>query len=138
MGSEKALYWLAVGMMGLLLINSAAVRHQDWLSSLKDPSVQLAEQLSGGSMAALNLAEMKLGSQSSQCARTQATAARMQGKFACMEAALARRQAWFARLKAQKAQLEARQQMRSPVMPQRQDFLTEVPEPKSLSSEGTI
>ncbi len=138
MGSEKGLYWLAVGMMALLFSNSAAVRHQDWLSSLECRSIQLVERLSGSSMADLNLAEVKLGSQSSRCARTQAAAARMQASLVRMEAAMARHQVGCARLEAQKARLEALQQMRVAVMPANQDFLIEVPEPKSLSSEGTI
>jgi hypothetical protein len=85
------------------------MRHPDFLSRLGDRSIQLAERVSGGAMASLNLAEIKLGAQSSRCARTQVVTARMQTKLACMEAAMARHEASLARFEEHKARLEAMQ-----------------------------
>jgi hypothetical protein len=138
MASEKALYWLAVGMMGLFLMNSVAVRHQDWLNRLEARSIQVAERISGGTMASLNLGEMRLGLQSSPCARTRALPARMQAKLACMEAAMARHQARLAQFETHKEQLEVMQRMRFAMMPANQDFRFEVPPHRFLPANGTI
>ncbi len=138
MASEKGLYWLAVGMMGLFFMNSAAVRHEDWLSRLEARSIQVAEHISGGTMASLNLAEMKLGIRSGRCARTQAIPARMQAKLACMEAAMARHQARLVQFEEHKAQLEVAQRMRFAMMQTNQNFVIEGPQIKPLPSDGTM
>ena len=143
MANEKGLYWLTLGVVALIFVNGASVNgtsvgRQGWLGRLEDRSIELAERFSGRTTAYLSLAETRPGTQSYRCARTQAAAARMQAKFACMEGTMARQQAGFARIQAQRARLEALQQMRFGMMPQRQDFVIEVPELKPLPSDGTI
>jgi len=138
MANEKGLYWLALGVVALILVNVTEVGRQNWLGRLEDRSIELAEQLSGSTMSAVSFAGMRLGSQPYRCPRTQATAARMQAKLACMEVAMARQQAEFVRIQAERARLEALRQARFQLMQQRQDFVIAAPKLTSVSTEGTI
>ena len=138
MATEKGLYWLALGVVALILVNGTEVGRQDWLGRLEGRSIDLAEHLSEHAMSYLSLAEMRVGNQSPRCPRTQATAARVQAKLACMEGAMARQQAEFARIQTQRARLEALQQMRFAEMPRHRNFVIAAPTPKSIPTEGTI
>jgi len=138
MANEKGLYWLALGVIALIFVNGTTIGRQCWLGRLEDRSIELAQRLSGHTAAALSVTEMRLAAQPYRCPRTQAAAARMQAKLACMEGAMARQQAEFARIQAERARLEALQQMRFSAMPQRQDFVIEVPQLKPIPSDGTI
>jgi len=138
MANEKGLYWLALGVVALILVNGTALGRQDWLGRLADRSIELAERFSGRTMPALSLADMRSGSHSYGCARNQAAAARMQAKFACIEGAMARQQAEFARVQAQRARLETLQQMRFAEMSRHRNFVIEAPRLESVPTEGTI
>jgi len=138
MATEKGLYWLALGLVAITLVNGTQFCRQCWLGRLEDRSIALAQRLSGRTMFGLSLTEMRLGSQSYRCPRTQAAAARVQAKLACMEGAMARQQAEFARIQAERARLETLRQMRSDVLQPRRDFVIQVPEVKPIPSDGTI
>jgi hypothetical protein len=135
MASEKGLYWLAVGMMGLFFINSAAVRHQDWLNNLEDRTIQVTQRLSGGTIASLDPAVTELRVHTRQCARTRMTAEEIQTKLTRMEAAMSGREAC---LEARRAQLEALQHMHAPMMRANRNFVIDIPQVKAVPSDGTI
>ncbi len=108
MGSEKMLYWLAVGVMGIMFMQSASVRFQGRLDDLGVRSLQVAQQLSAGASRYLSVAEVNLGLRSDRCPRTQVTVARLQSKIACAQSLMAGKQAGFARMQAAKARMQVR------------------------------
>jgi hypothetical protein len=108
MGSEKTLYWLAVGVMGIMFMQSASVRFHDRLDYLGVHSLQTAQQLSAGASRYLSVAEVSLGLRSDRCPRTQVTVARLQSKIACAQSLMASQQAGFARMEADRARMQMR------------------------------
>jgi hypothetical protein len=108
MGSEKTLYWLAVGVMGIMFVQSASVRFEDRLNDLGGRSVQVAQHLSAGASKYLSVAEVNLGLRSDRCPRAQITVARLQSKIACAQNLMASRQAGFARMEAARARMQVR------------------------------
>jgi hypothetical protein len=109
MASEKGMYWIAVGVVALALMNGPASRH--WLNRFEDRAVAFAGQASAHAAAVLNLAEMNLGRQPDHCARTQVMFARIQTRLADTEVAIARRQAACARIQAERARIASMQQV---------------------------
>jgi len=108
MGSEKTLYWLAVGVMGIMFMQSASVRFQGRLDDLGVRSLQAAQQLSAGASKYLSVAEANLGLRSDRCPRTQVTVERLQSKIAWAQSLMASRQAGFARMEAARARMQMR------------------------------
>lgn len=129
MASDKAIYWLAVGVMAVGFLNSA-VSSQGWLTRLERRSVQAANEISGQSLA--TLAQVNLAVRSDRCVRTQAAAARMRAKFSGVESAVARRQAEFARLQAEGVRVEAWHEMHFDLVPQAQNVVIEIPRVPAL------
>ena len=108
MGSEKTLYWLAVGVMGIMFVQSASVRFQGRLDEFEVRSLQAAQQLSAGASKYLSAAEANLGLGSDRCPRAQVTVARLQSKIACAQSLMAGRQVGFARMEAARARMQMR------------------------------
>ena len=50
MVSDKAMYWLAVGVLAIVAANSVT-RHSDWISSLNDRSLDVAQRVTDRAMA---------------------------------------------------------------------------------------
>lgn len=138
MATEKGLYWLALGVAAIVLVNGTQFGRQSWLGRLENRSIELVERVSGHTTPYLSLAEMRFANRSSRCVRNDVASARMQADFARVECAMARRQAAFARIQAQEVRLEAMQQMRFAMMPVNQGFVGQVPRSNGLQPDGTI
>ena len=105
MVSEKSLYWLAVGVLSLAAINSTVSRSQDWMASLTDRSVDVAQRLSDHAMSAVDKAGILVAQSSPDSPRVQLATARVQGRLARVQAGIAARQACLARLQAQRVRM---------------------------------
>jgi hypothetical protein len=104
MASEKALYWLAVGVMGITFMQSSFTGFQDRLNDFEGRSVQVAEQFS--SRASNYLGMMHLGVRTARQPDIEVAMARMQARMACAQTGLVRRQAGLARLDAARVRIE--------------------------------
>lgn len=117
--TDKALYWMAVGLVTLAAGNHLATRFD--ARCLSQRTMAVVERLSGGPVFAAIL-----DNTSAQCARAQsgmmraqvrmaaaqARFATMQDRFASAQDRMARHEATFARLQAEKDQLMALRQLR--------------------------
>jgi len=126
MASEKALYWMAVGLVALMAGNHFASRFDG--RGLAERSMAWVEQLSGQSGSAFAVAESWASSGSSRCVRAQAAMARAQAHVASVQTAMARQDAACARLQAERARLMTMQQTRVRVIVPNQNFRVEIPE----------
>jgi hypothetical protein len=105
MVSEKSLYWVALGVLALAAINSAVSRHQDWIASAADGSLQVAQRVSDQAMRAIGQAGTVLGQTNTSSPRVQYAAARVQGRLSRVQARIALRQASLARVQAQQLRM---------------------------------
>lgn len=108
MASEKVVYWLAVAVMAVTLFQSVPMDRPNWVGELQNRVLELADCATVRAMGYLDVAEMRVGMQSSRYARAQAVGVRMQAQFARVESVMARQQAGLARLEAGRARMEAR------------------------------
>jgi small-conductance mechanosensitive channel len=113
MATEKATYWLAVGVLALGLNSAFYGREDQWAHTFADRATAFAANLAERGLDYAVTAEAMLGRDPSQSPRMQAALARLQARTTCAQAALARQQArnaaLEARLEAQKVRLELRQ-----------------------------
>ena len=107
MASEKVVYWLAVGVMMATLVNSTPIGRTDWMGTLQDRTLQLADEVSWRASNYLAIAQMKI-EPSSRCVRTQVLTQRMQEHLARVQTVMAREQAGLARLEVSRARVQAR------------------------------
>lgn len=108
MASEKAIYWVAVAAMTILLGNHFAKNYEG--GCLTDRATATVQQLSAEANHLLAMGQMAFGA-TSRFTGPEIAMARVQGRFASMQAGIARQQAACARLEAQHARLMAMQQM---------------------------
>ncbi len=120
MASEKVVYWLAVAVMAVTLFHSVPMDRTNWVADLQNRVLELADCASARAMGCLDVAEMRLGMQSSRYARAQAVGVRMQTQFARMQSVMARQQAGLARLEAGRARMEARAECAEAAMERQQ------------------
>lgn len=138
MGSEKASYWIAVGVLALFVSNNFAARHESEIRCLASRSLAAVEQVSGHAAHFTAMAEMLLGRGDTGFARTQATLARAQARLASVQAAIDSKQAAFARLRAEHDGMAAMQEFRGAVICPRQNLRIVIPEIPPMRTDGTI
>lgn len=139
MASEKAMYWMAVGLVALSLGNHF-VRGFDG-RCLADRSLAAAQRLSGHASRIVAMTEFMLGGTSLPQWRTQTEIVRMQAHFASVDIASVRQQAACARIEAEherRMALQQVQQMRLEVLCPRQTLRLNVQPPPAVPREGTI
>ena len=112
MASDKAWYFVAVGVMALGLGNSLAESHPNWLENVTGRSVAAVDRFSGQAERYLAMAQLMLGQGESGFGRAQATLGSVQARIGVMQANLARRQADMARMESDQARMVAVQQAR--------------------------
>ena len=112
MASDRALYAVAVGVLALGLGNSLVNTQPDWLRSLADRSVSVAEQVSGRAEGYLGMAQVMFGRSESGFGRAQAALGRMQSRLGSMQAQLGRRQAEMARVQSEQVRMVTMQTVR--------------------------
>jgi hypothetical protein len=120
MGSEKTTYWIAVGVLALLVSNNFVIRHEDGVHELASRSLAAIEQVSGHATRFMAVAEMTFGKGGARFAQTQTTLACAQTRLASVQGILASHEAALARVEAEHARISAMQQIRGPVICPRQ------------------
>jgi len=124
MVTEKALYWMAVGLVALVAGNHFVSRFDG--RCLGNRTMAVIERLSGGpAFAAI------LDNTSSSYARAEARMARARTRMASAQITMTRQDAMCARLQAEKARLTAMQQMqqmRFRMVAPSQSFSVHIPE----------
>jgi hypothetical protein len=138
MGSEKAWYWIAVGVLALLVSNNFAARHEGEIRGLASRSLNILEQVSGPATHLMARAEMVLERGGGRFAQAQATLARAQSRMASVQATIACREAAFARLQAEHDRLAAIQELRGAVFCPRQNLRIVIPRMPAMRTDGTI
>jgi hypothetical protein len=109
MASEKAIYWMAVGLVALVGGNHFAQKLDS--GALAQRAMAAVERISGESGHYFAVAT----GASSRCARSEAVIARVQTRLASVQTMMARRQAACTRIEAAQARLTAMQQMHTAV-----------------------
>jgi len=138
MSSEKAWYWIAVGVLALLVSNNFAARHQGDVRCLASRSLAAFEQVSGHAPRLAEMAEMMLGRGETGFARTQTTLARAQGRLASVQTVIAQHEIAFARVQTEHARIAAMQELGDPVICPRQNLRIVIPELPAMRTDGTI
>jgi hypothetical protein len=114
---EKAAYWMAVGVLALIVSNNLASRHGINMGSVNIGSVPnrsfaAVEQVAGGAIGLVGTAEQIVGRAGTRFAHSQSTLACLQTRLASVQSRLAQREAVLARNQAQRARVVAMQQLR--------------------------
>jgi hypothetical protein len=112
MGSEKARYWIAVGVLALFVSNNFAARHEDEVRCQASRSVAAVEQVSGHATRLMAMAEMMLGRGEIRFVRTQTAMAGAQARLASVPSVIARHEAALARVQAGHARMVEMEQLR--------------------------
>jgi len=135
MGTEKAWYWMAVGVLAMFVGNQFAARHEGEIRCLGSQALAAVEQFSGQATHFVAMAETMLGRGETHFAGTQTVLAGAQARLASMECVIAQHQAALARVQAEHARMAAMQQLRGTVICPRQNLRMVIPEPPR---DGTI
>jgi hypothetical protein len=135
MGSEKALYWIALGVLTLFVSNHFTARHQQEARCLASQVLATVEQVSGHSTQLFAMAESMLGEGQTRFVRTSTTLAGAQTRLASVQTVIACHKAALARVQAEHARMVAMQQLRSTVVCPRQNLRIDVTQPQR---DGTI
>jgi len=114
---ERTAYWMAVGVLALVVTNNLASRHGLNLGSLDvdslpNRSFATVEQIGGDATGLLGTAEQIVSRAGSHFARSQRTLACLQTRVASVQSRIAQRQAVLARVQAQRARMVTMEQMR--------------------------
>jgi len=139
MASEKALYWMAVGLVAFSLGNDFASRHDG--RCLADRTLAAVQRLSGQASHFMAMAEIMLDRTSLPLVPAETEVARIQTGLASVDTVMARQQAACARLRAERARMMALQQvqqMRLEVVCPRQGIHLNVPRTAAAPRDGTI
>jgi hypothetical protein len=138
MGSERALYWIAVAVLAVFAVNNFAVRHQNGVRCLASRSLAAIEQVSPHATSVMAMAEMMWDRGESRFDHSQMALAGVQTRLASAQCVLARHEAAFARVQAEQARIEAIQQLRGAAICQRQTLRMAIPVPPGIRAGGTI
>ena len=135
MAFEKVGYWIAVGVLALIVSNNFVVRHENDVRALASRSLAAVEQVSGHATRFMAVAEMMLGRGEARFAQTQTKLACAQTRLASVQSMLASREGGLARIEAEHARLAAMQQLGASVICPRQRLKIVMPQ---LLHDGTI
>lgn len=136
MASDKGLYVAAAVVIAFGLGNSMIKKHIAWIDCLSDRVEGIvgraSDQASDGEIRFAGLAGRVFNRSEGRVERGQDAMVRVQMKLACAQARIARRQAEMARAQAEKVRVEVFDQVRSPLVIERQNSRT------NLSKQPTI
>ena len=134
MASEKALYWIAVGVAALFLSNSF-VGGRSLPPRVADQSMATAQRISGQAMRYATLAQVIFGRGDAGVVQAQTATARAQARLAVVQTAMAHREAALARVQAERIRVLA---SRGVVACPRQNLVIKLPEVPVIAAQGTI
>jgi len=109
---EKTAYWMAVGVLAIIVSNNLVTRHDLSLGSLPNRSFAAVEQLAGDATGLLGTAEGMLGQAGTHFTHSQSTLACLHTRLASVQSRIAQREAVLARIQAQRARMVAMEQIR--------------------------
>jgi hypothetical protein len=139
MASEKALYWMAVGLLALFMGNHFVGKYDGKCLASKEQAA--AERMSGQATHLMAMAEVAMGRTSTRFDRAQAAMAMAQVRMASVQTQFARQQAACARLEGGRARmmvLQQLQQIQIPVVPARQRIEMVMPRLQAAPGEDPI
>ena len=134
MGSEKALYWIAVGVLGLFVSNHFAARHEDEVRCFATRSLAAIQQVSGQATHFMAMAEMMIGPGETGLG-SEAMLARAQTRLASVQCVIASHEAGFAMVQAEQARMAAMEELDRAVICPRQSLRSVVAQ---MPRNGTI
>jgi hypothetical protein len=137
MASEKALYWMAVGLLALF-VGDHLVQKFDG-GCLAHKAGATVERISGEATHLMAMAEVAMGRASGRFDRAQAAMAMTQARMASVQTQFARQQAICARLEAGRARMMVRQQLQEiqiPVVHRQVEMV--MPHPQAGPSQDPI
>jgi len=100
MTSEKAMYWIAVGVLAVAALNGFANRLGESVPAMADRSLALVSQASQAASDYIESARTTLGDGDFEFAPPAMAVVRAQTRLGCIQAPLARNQAALARVQA--------------------------------------
>lgn len=116
MASEKALYWMAVGLLALVAGNHLVSKLDH--TCLADKVRAAADRVSGQSDHLMAVTEVMLGRTSTRVDRAETTLAMAQTRLVSVQTSMARQEAACARAEAVRARMMVREQLEQIQMPQ--------------------
>jgi hypothetical protein len=138
MAFEKVGYWMAVGVLALIVSNTFVIRHGNDVRDLASRSLVAVEQVPAHVTRFMAVAEMMIGGGGARFAQTQTKRACAQSRLASLQSILASREAGFARLQAEHARWAAMQELRGPLLCPRQNLRIVLPELPAMRTGGTF
>jgi hypothetical protein len=137
MVSEKAIYWMAVGVMGVSLGNHFVSRYDG--RCLAQRSLAAAQRLSGEASHFMAMAGVTIGRAGLPLERSESELARIQTRLATVDTVMARQQAVCARLQARRVMaLQPIEQIQLLDVCPRRPLQLSVPRPVASPRDGTI
>ena len=135
MGSERALYWIAVGVLGLFVSNHFAARHEDEVRCFATRSLAAIQQVSGQATHFMAMAEMMISRGETSLVGPEAMLARAQTRLASVQCVIASHEAGFAKVQAEQARMAAMEELDRAVICPRQNLRIVVAQ---MPRNGTI
>jgi|SRR5215471_454838 len=102
--SDRALYWLVVGVLAAVVGDSFVAGHQNWVACLDAGSLRVSQELTGRVMDIVGRANTGLGRSNEQ---SQVAIARVQARVDAIQTRVAMRQAEIARRQAERVRVTA-------------------------------
>jgi len=135
MGTEKAWYWIAMGVLAMFVGNHFAARHEGEIRCFGSQALAAVEQVSGQATHFVAMAETMLGRGETRFVGTQTALAEAQSQLASVQSVIAQHQAALARVQAEHARMAAIRELRGTVICPRQNLRMAIPLPRR---DGTI
>ena len=139
MASQKALYWMAVGVLALVVGNNVVSKLDHSCLAYKVRAA--AERMSGQSDHLMAVAEVMLGRTSTRFDRAQTALAMAQTRLVSVQTSMARQEAVCARVEVVRARMMVREQleqMQIPVVVSRPHVQMVIPTPVVTSNQDPI
>lgn len=136
MASQKALYWMAVGLLALVAGNHFVSKFDGTCLAYKARAA--AERMSGQSDYLMAVAEVMLGRTSTRFDRAQAALAMSQTRLASVQTSFARREAVCARVQAVRARIMVQQQLQQMQIVSRPHVEIMIPAPPATPGQDPI
>jgi hypothetical protein len=134
MASQKALYWMAVGVAALFLGNPF-LGGRSLTPSIADRATATAQQISTQAMRYAMLAQVIFGRGEAGFVQAQTATATAQTRLAVVQSAMAQREAALARVQAERIRVLANRRV---VACPRQNLVINLPQGPMITAEGTL
>jgi predicted NAD-dependent protein-ADP-ribosyltransferase YbiA (DUF1768 family) len=133
MASEKATYWMVLGVLALAVTNGFVREHSGWASRLADRSVAMADRASDLAAGYINMASQAPDRDDLR------QIARLRPQLAQVRSAMARSRAEVVRVRVEGVRAQVmRDGVRAVINCPRQNFDVEIPEPAQIFEDHTF